>query len=389
MGDYIDLDVIGAVEGTDKSSSVSFGWDYLRHYQALLEPWRHQPINFIEIGVMGGASLGVWKAYFTQATIIGIDINPWCARFTDGRVVVEIGSQENPEFLYNVCTKYPPTIVIDDGSHMAHHVVYSFEHIFPMLLPGGIYIVEDLALHFGARAAGFAGDKSVSAPDYFQTLAQRQMAREASSDAWGSEKYIQESVDTMTFFGGGVALRKKQPRDMQAATAFAEQYLSRISPTPAHHLRYAQYLLRHNVSLDRAERAALDALAAKPGDLQALSILADILDRAGKVDEAVATLRRTIDLYPTDFGSWHRLSRIERARQRNLEANEALARAASLRPEAFNLHRELSDALEAEGDLPGALAAAQRAANAAASGPGRDGLQRRVDSLRARVGAAA
>jgi len=54
-----DLDIIGVLEGTDKSSSVSSAWDYLRHYQALFAPWRDQPINFIEIGVGRGASLNL------------------------------------------------------------------------------------------------------------------------------------------------------------------------------------------------------------------------------------------------------------------------------------------------------------------------------------------
>jgi hypothetical protein len=33
MIDEFDLDIVGALEGTDKSLSVSFAWNYLRHDQ--------------------------------------------------------------------------------------------------------------------------------------------------------------------------------------------------------------------------------------------------------------------------------------------------------------------------------------------------------------------
>ena len=48
----------GALAGTDKSSSVSWCWDYLRHYEELFRPFRDQPINLLEIGVASGASAG-------------------------------------------------------------------------------------------------------------------------------------------------------------------------------------------------------------------------------------------------------------------------------------------------------------------------------------------
>lgn len=43
-----------------------------------------------------------------------------------------------------VVSAHPPTIVIDDVSHQAAHIVYTFERLFPALLEGGVYIAEDL-----------------------------------------------------------------------------------------------------------------------------------------------------------------------------------------------------------------------------------------------------
>ena len=35
-----ELDAYGALAGTDKSSSVAWCWDYLRHYEELFRPFR-------------------------------------------------------------------------------------------------------------------------------------------------------------------------------------------------------------------------------------------------------------------------------------------------------------------------------------------------------------
>src|ERR1700761_6707536 len=107
-----ELDVLGTLLGTDKSSTLAYAWDYLRHYEELFSKWRHSEINLIEIGVETGASLKMWSRFFDKATIIGLDIDPACQRFAEGRVQVRIGSQENPAFLQEVAAAYPPTIVI-------------------------------------------------------------------------------------------------------------------------------------------------------------------------------------------------------------------------------------------------------------------------------------
>ena len=164
MPSGLDVNQIGVLEGTDKSSTILFKWDYLRHYEQWFLPWKDKEINLIEIGVANGKSLHVWKEYFSRAKIVGIDINPRCARYAKDRIAIEIGSQEDPEFLHLLCHKYLPTIVIDDGSHQAHHIIYTFEQIFPMIAPNGLYIVEDLDFHFGEDAKNWSKVKGYDPP---------------------------------------------------------------------------------------------------------------------------------------------------------------------------------------------------------------------------------
>jgi predicted O-methyltransferase YrrM len=62
---------------------------------------------------------------------------------------VEIGSQFDAEFLTKIKTQYGPfDMILDDGSHMNEHVIYSFEHLWDSIKPGGVYVVEDVCTSY-------------------------------------------------------------------------------------------------------------------------------------------------------------------------------------------------------------------------------------------------
>jgi cephalosporin hydroxylase len=143
------LDDIGILRGTDKSS---LNHDYLRHYERILGHLRHEPITLLEIGVFRGSSLRMWEDYMTAARIVGVDIAPECIRYAGDRCEIEIGSQADHNFLDEIGQRRRPHVIIDDGSHMADHVILTFRTLFPHLRPGGIYIIEDLHFHAGPGA---------------------------------------------------------------------------------------------------------------------------------------------------------------------------------------------------------------------------------------------
>src|SRR3990167_5513670 len=129
---------------TDKNSSFH---NYGRQYSSLLERFKYKNIRMLEIGVYQGQSLSAWRNVFPNAySIVGIDIDANCKRFEnlDNGCWVEIGSQDDPEFLLKVCEKHGPfDLILDDGSHINSHVFTSFETLFPLLNNNGLYIVED------------------------------------------------------------------------------------------------------------------------------------------------------------------------------------------------------------------------------------------------------
>ncbi len=94
----------------------------------------------------GGGSLEIWREYFgPDAKICGVDLEPACASRVDAPNIVRIGSQADPAFLASVIAEIGrPTIIIDDGSHVASHQQASFDALWPELEPGGLYIIEDM-----------------------------------------------------------------------------------------------------------------------------------------------------------------------------------------------------------------------------------------------------
>jgi hypothetical protein len=119
---------------------------YLPIYDRLFGNYTGRPIRFLEIGVLAGGSMQMWRRFFGPlATIFGIDINPKCAGCAGDAGQVRIGSQDDPDFLRAVVAEMGGVdIVLDDGSHIARHQRASFDVLFPLLNDGGLYVIEDL-----------------------------------------------------------------------------------------------------------------------------------------------------------------------------------------------------------------------------------------------------
>jgi hypothetical protein len=124
-----------------KIGKVSDKWSsYLDFYDDKLWYLQDSNINLLEIGVQNGGSLETWARYFWKAEkIVGIDIDPKCAdlKFDDSRIEVIVGDAKT--------TQIDSTfdIIIDDGSHQAADIIANWNHWWPKLNDGGVYVVED------------------------------------------------------------------------------------------------------------------------------------------------------------------------------------------------------------------------------------------------------
>jgi hypothetical protein len=156
-----DLTTLAQRHGTDKWGSH---W-YTPHYERYFAPYRDQEVNLLEIGVggyedvaAGGDSLRMWRDYFPNGRIYGIDVHDKSAQQGD-RIRIWEGDQSDHAFLRDVAAAIGRLdIVIDDGSHMNADVIKSFTVLFPLLDQGGLYVVEDVQTSYWPQYGGTSAD---------------------------------------------------------------------------------------------------------------------------------------------------------------------------------------------------------------------------------------
>lgn len=143
----MNLTELALKHGSDKAGHHN----YTPIYEKYFAPFRDQPITLLELGIggyefpdRGGASLKMWYEYFPTAKIIGVDLHKKVG-IANGRIRIYQGSQDDIQFLGGlIAAEGRPNIIIDDASHINNLTIQSFAILFPLLAPGGIYVVEDI-----------------------------------------------------------------------------------------------------------------------------------------------------------------------------------------------------------------------------------------------------
>jgi demethylmacrocin O-methyltransferase len=127
--------------GTDKYEPHR----YTEIYYELLAPRKDSIKRLVEIGIRSGASLRMWRDFFPNAEIIGIDRNEKYL-FSEPRITCYQASQAKPAKLGQLCTKIGGNfdIIIDDGSHVPDKQISAFGAMLPYLRLAGIYFIEDI-----------------------------------------------------------------------------------------------------------------------------------------------------------------------------------------------------------------------------------------------------
>lgn len=175
--------------GTDKWGTHR----YAQHYDRYLEHLRDEPVNILEIGVggysdpaKGGHSLRMWKEYFPKGRVFGMDLHDK-SKLEEDRIRIFRGDQGDPESLRAVAAEIGRLdIVVDDGSHLSEHVVTTFETLFPLLEPNGIYAVEDLQTSYWPE---WHGSEDRSSEDTSMGMLKRLV------DGLNYEEFVDEGYD--------------------------------------------------------------------------------------------------------------------------------------------------------------------------------------------------
>ena len=140
------------LSGSDKHRSGRHQYGYV--YNDLFKNLKYRRLKLLEIGIggynspNGGSSLLAWEAYFPRAKIVGCDLYPKEGLETRRTKIYKIDQSSSSDLSALVRQEGMFDIIIDDGSHLNRHQIFTFEAIFESLKSGGVYVVEDVCTSY-------------------------------------------------------------------------------------------------------------------------------------------------------------------------------------------------------------------------------------------------
>jgi hypothetical protein len=158
---YQDLTALADHYRTDKGSVDGDRHRYTELYAACFESFRLKSFTLLELGLLRAPnateeadpaerhperipSIDMWLDYFPRAHIYGFDLADF-STFDRPRFTFIRGDLSNSVHLDLLAHAIPaPRIIIDDASHASFHQQRAFLRLFPLLEPGGFYVIEDL-----------------------------------------------------------------------------------------------------------------------------------------------------------------------------------------------------------------------------------------------------
>ena len=173
---------------------------YFYSYDHFFSKYRNQNITFVEIGVLGGGSLFMWRDYFgPDARIIGVDLNPNAKKWEENGFEIYIGSQSDIKFWEDFKREVGLIdVVLDDGGHTYEQQIITTECLLSAMNDGGIIVVEDTHTSY---MEGF-DPKSKSFIEYTKILIDKVNMRFGKFSDYASERRIWsiEVVESMVAF---------------------------------------------------------------------------------------------------------------------------------------------------------------------------------------------
>jgi len=138
----------GKINNTDKVTHH----EYHKYYDYILKQFYNSQGSIVEIGIGTGVSLPMWFNMFKNAHIYGIDKDIEDKK--NEQYTILKADQSNIDDL----NKLKPLLIDkniffinDDGSHIPEHQLLSFNTLFPILVEGGIYIIEDIETSYWSK----------------------------------------------------------------------------------------------------------------------------------------------------------------------------------------------------------------------------------------------
>jgi hypothetical protein len=153
-----DLATLFSTNGSDKDRN-----GYSSLYTALFTHLKEAPIHLLEVGIgtmlpgnssmkgympdsyKPGASLRAWRDFFPNGSVHGMDVQPDCLFSEPGITTHHCNSTDAYHVqAWRQLTDLTFDVIVDDGSHYDQHQLATLQNLWPLLKPGGYYVIEDV-----------------------------------------------------------------------------------------------------------------------------------------------------------------------------------------------------------------------------------------------------
>jgi hypothetical protein len=133
-----ELSKLALKHGTDKFKRHNYTEIYFDFFKYL----KNNKIKLLELGILNGDSLRMWREWFPNAEITGVDHNIKNLKPIDNVNIIKSNTQtidicrdlNNEEF----------DIIIDDADHHPYQQLITLWNTWPLLKKDGLYIIEDV-----------------------------------------------------------------------------------------------------------------------------------------------------------------------------------------------------------------------------------------------------
>lgn len=135
----------------DSTPYLSIKYDnYFIIYEELLKKYVGCEITIVEVGILNGGSLFMWRKFFgPKARIIGIDLNPDACEWKEHGFEIYIGDQASDAFWTQLFYKIGKVdVLIDDGGHTNKQQIVTTHNAIQNINDGGILIIEDIHTNY-------------------------------------------------------------------------------------------------------------------------------------------------------------------------------------------------------------------------------------------------
>jgi hypothetical protein len=176
--------------------------NYFDVYDKLLKKFIGKKIVFVEIGILDGGSLFMWRDFFGKsARIIGVDLNPEAIKWREHGFEIFIGDQSKSKFWIDFYGEVGDIdVILDDGGHRNDQQIITTMAALQHVRDGGLIIIEDTQTSF----MKFESFRKYSFVSFLKSKIKSLFAR--SDELRLKKDMFSDSVHSIEFFTGICAL---------------------------------------------------------------------------------------------------------------------------------------------------------------------------------------